>query len=356
MTALEGVTLVLGDLRQPAASIAAALGGLTTRGVLAHDWDVKDAADLAARNLAIERRGPGAVPRDAGLEGVLAGHTAEITMIATHFTPVDGALIERLPALRYVATLRAGTEHIDTDAAAGRGIVVINNPGRNANAVAEFTLGLLLAQLRGIEAGGGELRAGRWLGTEARVGFAELSGRVVGLVGFGQVGRRLAELLGGFGCQIVIHDPYLPVDLPSNVRVATLDEVLRTADVISLHARLTPETKGLIGREALASMRPTAILVNTARAELVDETALVDALRTGRLAGAAIDVFAIEPLPREHPLRGLPNVTLTPHLAGTTVEAHTMAALRLAARIEAVVAERSSPEARRASGPADGLA
>ena len=335
---MDGVTLVLGDLRQPARRISTELEGLTAGGTLTHEWDAIDTADLAARNLTVERGGPGAIPEDPGLLLAIEGHAREITLLVTHFAPVPERLIARLPALRLIATLRAATDHIDVAAASARGIAVVNNPGRNANAVAEFTLALTLAHLRGIGIASHQLREGRWLPVAARSGFAELSGRRVGLVGYGQVGRRLAELLAGFGCPLSVYDPYLSQPRPPAARAVTLEELLTTADIVSLHARLSPDTRGLIGREALALMRPTAILVNTARAELVDESSLIEALETGHLAGAALDVFDSEPLPPDHPFLQLPNVTLTPHLAGSTVEAWTLAPRRLAERIALAIA------------------
>lgn len=330
---LPGAVLVLGDLVLPAHAIAPMFAQVATDGVLAHDWDVGSTEELMERNLAVEKGGPEAVSPDLGLDAVLTDHEDEVSAVITHFFPITGRLLARLPNTRLVATARAGLENIDTEEAARRGIAVVNNPGRNANAVAEFTLGLMLAHLRGIAAAHHEVAGGYWRSFEERSGLLELSDKRIGLVGFGQVGRRLAQLLSGFGCEILVHDPYLREIPAAPVTAVALDVLLREADVVSLHARVSPENYGLIGARQLTLMRPSAVLVNSARAELVDEPALVDALRDGRLAGAALDVFSSEPLPADHPLRSLPQVTFTPHLAGSTREAFTRAPQLLAARV-----------------------
>lgn len=337
---LPGVVLILGDLVLPTSRIVPAFDGIADEGVLTHDWGVDSTEELMKRNLAVEKGGPEAVLPDPGLDAVLAGHEDAVSVVVTHFFPITRELLARLPNLRIIATVRAGVENIDTGCAAERGTTVVNNPGRNANAVAEFTLGLMLAQLRGIAAAHHEVAGGKWRSFEERSALVELSDKKVGLVGFGQVGRRLAQLLSGFGCEIVVHDPYLLEHPAAPVTVVTLDELLAEADVVSLHARVTPETHGLIGTRELALMRPSAILVNSARAELVVESALVAALRQGHLAGAALDVFSSEPLPADHPLLSCPHVTLTPHLAGSTQEAFTQGPYLLADRVSQLLCKQ----------------
>lgn len=338
---LPGVVLILGDLVLPTSSIVAAFEGIADDGVLTHDWDVDSTEELMKRNLAVEQGGPEAAPPDLSLDAVLAGHEDDVSLLVTHFFPVTRELLARLPNLRIIATVRAGVENVDTGCAEERGITVVNNPGRNANAVAEFTLGMMLAQLRGIAAAHHEVVGGKWRSFEERSALVELSDKKIGLVGFGKVGRRVAQLLSGFGCEILVYDPYLLKHSAETVTVVTLDELLAQADVVSLHARVTPETHGLIGSRELMLMRPKAILVNSARAELVVESALVAALRQGRIAGAALDVFGAEPLPASDPLRSCPHVTLTPHLAGSTREAFTRGPFLLADRVLELLCNQS---------------
>jgi D-3-phosphoglycerate dehydrogenase / 2-oxoglutarate reductase len=210
-------------------------------------------------------------------------------------------------------------------AARERGVVVVNTPGRNASAVAEFTIGAILAETRNITRGHDSLRRGEWRGDLYRADLAgeELSEMTVGLVGYGEVGRRVVKLLKAFGCRILVSDPYVQLtaeDLNDGVIQVSLDRVLGESDVVSLHPRVTAETTGMINAETLGQMKKGAYFINTARGPLVDYDALYEALRSNHLRGAMLETFSIEPAPADWPLLHLPNVTLTPHIAGASVK------------------------------------
>lgn len=280
-------------------------------------WEHESLSGLQEANLAIEQGGPEAVPLPASL----LSDCDAFHVLVVQFAPVSRRLLELASDLRLVCVLRGGTENVDVSCATERNISVMNTPGRNARAVAECTLALMLAEVRNIARSHAALKSGVWRrdfpNTEA---IPELNQKTVGLVGYGAVGRLVAHYLTAFGSKVVTYDPFLEVD-PDCVRRVELAELLEQSDVVSLHARLTDDNRHLIGAAELALMKPTAVLVNTARSGLVDEEALVEALADKRIMGAAIDVFDQEPLPPEHPLVTLDNVTMTPHLAGSTIDA-----------------------------------
>ncbi len=229
--------------------------------------------------------------------------------------------MEAATRARVVGVLRGGTENVDVAYATGRGMTVMNTPGRNARAVAECTLGLILGEVRNIARSHGLLMNGRWQRTYPNSDvIPEVCGKTVGLVCYGAVGRLVAGYLQAMGSRILAYDPFVRGD-PAPAAMVDLETLLRESDVVSIHARLTRETQHLIGEKQLALMKPTAVLVNTARSGLVDEAALVRALQARRIMGAALDVFDVEPLPADHPMLKLDNVTLTPHIAGSTIDA-----------------------------------
>ena len=246
-------------------------------------------------------------------------------MLVTHLAPLSAGIMDRLPNLKFVAVSRGGPVNIDMKAARERGILVVNTPGRNASAVAEFTIGAILAETRNITRGHDALRRGEYRGDlyRADVTGRELSEMTVGLIGYGEVGRRVVKYLKAFGCRILVCDPYVQLsadDLNDGVIQCSLDRVLTESDVVSLHARVTPETTRMINAETLRKMRKDATLVNTARGPLLDYDALYDVMKDGHLRGAMLETFAIEPVPPDWPLLQLPNVTLTPHIAGASVK------------------------------------
>ena len=249
-------------------------------------------------------------------------------LLLTNKTPIDGAAIAQLPELRYIGVLATGTNIVDRAAARARGIVVSNVPDYGADSVAEHTLALLLEASKHLAQHTAAARDGGWSAqpdfsfsvSEIRL----LAGRTLGVVGLGAIGRRVAELARAFKMKVLAarHEGGTsPPTSSADVSWCTLDEMLGSADFVSLHCPLSEQTERLINRERLARMKPGAVLINTARGALVDESAMVDALRSGHLAHAGLDVFDEEPLPAGHALTMLPNVTLSSHAAFATPEA-----------------------------------
>jgi D-3-phosphoglycerate dehydrogenase len=258
----------------------------------------------------------------------LTGH-AEV--LVTHLAPLSAGIMDRLPRLKCVAVSRGGPVNIDMKAARARGIRIVNTPGRNATAVAEFTIGAILSETRMITRGHDALKRGEWRGDLYRADRTgeELSEMTVGLIGYGEVGRRVVRLLKAFGCRILVCDPYVQLsadDLNDGVVQVSLERVLAESDVLSMHPRVTPETTRMINAETLARMKKGAFFVNTARGPLVDYPALLETLQSGHLRGAMLETFDIEPLPPDSPWLKLDNVTLTPHIAGASVKTVSYAA------------------------------
>jgi D-3-phosphoglycerate dehydrogenase len=251
--------------------------------------------------------------------------TGEAEMLVTHLAPLSAGIMDRLPQLKFVAVSRGGPVNIDMKAARERGILVVNTPGRNASAVAEFAIGAIIAETRNITRGHEALRRGEWRGDLYRADLTgrELSEMTVGVIGYGAIGRRVVKLLKAFGCRILVTDPYVQLsveDITDDVALVSLGRLLAESDVVSLHPRVTPETTKMINADTLARMKKGAYLINTARGPLVDYDALYEALVGKRLRGAMLETFSIEPAPPDWPLLKLENVTLTPHIAGTSVK------------------------------------
>jgi (S)-sulfolactate dehydrogenase len=258
-------------------------------------------------------------------------------LIVRDRTRVDAALLARAPRLAVVGRLGVGLENIDLAVCRARGIEVIPATGANADSVAEYVM-LAIGQLLrgGAFAATAEIAAGAWPRAQLGAG-REIRGKTLGIIGFGDIGRRVAKIARAFGMAIVAHDPVLPeghagwTETPTE-RLA-LDALLARADAVTLHVPLTPATLGLLSAERLALMKPGAVLVNTARGEVVVEAALAAALRAGRLGGAALDVFAEEPLASSSPLIGCPNLILSPHIAGLTIESNDRVSTLIAERV-----------------------
>lgn len=236
--------------------------------------------------------------------------------------PLAATLIARLPRLKCVVTTGVWNAAIDLKAASARGIIVCGTPnGRGQWATAELTWGLILALARDIPAQDAAMRDGAWAGAPGRL----IQGKVLGLIGFGTIAAMVADYGQAFGMRVITFSrSKTAADLPSHVTLTDLDTLLAEADVISLHCRLTEATRGMIGARELAQMKPEVLLVNTARAPLVDETALIAALQAGQVGGAALDVWSTEPLPPDHPMRQAgPRLILSPHMGYVTGETMT---------------------------------
>jgi D-3-phosphoglycerate dehydrogenase / 2-oxoglutarate reductase len=238
-------------------------------------------------------------------------------LIVRSATKVTAEVIDRADNLKAIGRAGIGVDNIDIEAATKRGVIVANAPESNTVAAAEHTLGLMLAAARRIPAADSSLRDGEW----KRSAFkgVEVSGKTLGLIGLGHVGVIVARGALGMGMRVLAYDPYVSEDRMRSMnveRAGSADEVFEQSDFVSLHVPRTPQTMGLVNEESLSSMKPTAYLINVARGGIVDETALYNALKEGTIAGAALDVFAEEPLPSSHPFWGLKNVIITTHQGG----------------------------------------
>src|SRR5213080_920335 len=306
---------------------------MTWRVVVA-DRVAKSGLDLLSNTSDIEVVDVAGKP--AELDKAIAGAHA---LIVRSETRVTAPLMARAPNLRVVARAGTGVDTIDVPAATRRGIAVMNTPGANTVSAAEHAMGLLLGLVRHIPWAAEAMRRGEW--DRKRFEGTELRGKTIGVVGLGRIGGHVGQLARAFGMQVVGHDPYLAPERAAElqVKLLPLDQLLRQADVVTLHVAYTEQTHHLINAERLRLMKPGAVLINTARGELVDESALAEAVREKRIRGAAIDVFAVEPLPADSPLRQLDRVILTPHLAASTAEAQERVSLEVCTAVrEALLA------------------
>ena len=279
------------------------------------------AVALLAREFDVDYR-PALFEDEAALARALERADA---WIVRNRTQVRGALVDALARCRVVGRLGVGLDNIDVAACEAKGMKVIPATGANALAVAEYVVGTALVLLRGAYLSSAAVASGKWPRAALSAG-RETAGKTLGLVGFGSIGQLTATRARALGMEVIAHDPLLgaghPAYAAAGVRAAGLDEVVRAADVVSLHVPLVESTRNLFSAARIASMKPGAVLVNTARGGIVDEVALVRALKDGHLAGAAIDVFAAEPLPASPHFEDCPNLILTPHVAGVTAEAN----------------------------------
>ena len=242
----------------------------------------------------------------------------------THVCPVPGKLIEKGKKLRAILVNRGGLENIDVETATKLNIPVFNNPAHNANAVAEFTVGLIISETRNIARSHNALLNGEWIENYANSGRVwELRGKKIGIIGFSSIGRLVAKYLSVFGCKILVNDIFINKEdelLKSlNIDVVDLPTLMKESDIITLHAR---SESVIVTEEMLNLMKPTAFFVNTARAHMVDYNALYKVLKDKKIMGAAIEVHPCEPLPKDYPFLKLDNVTLTSHRGGDTVNSY----------------------------------
>jgi D-3-phosphoglycerate dehydrogenase / 2-oxoglutarate reductase len=268
-------------------------------------------------------------PDKEALAGELGTADAILVRSATF---VDAAMIERAPKLRVIGRAGVGVDNVDLDAATKRGIVVMNTPGGNAVAVAEHTFALMLALARHLVRADSTMHAGKW--EKKTLQGTELRGKTLGIVGLGRVGVEVSRRALAFGMKVVAHDPYVAPSLAQqlNITMAPLDELFAQSDYITLHVGLTPQTQGMINADALRKMKKGVRLVNCARGELLNEPAVIEGLQSGQLGGAALDVYSHEPL-KDSPLATLPNVILTPHIAGSTQEAQEAVGVQIALQV-----------------------
>lgn len=278
---------------------------------------------LAAKGLELLRGVPGFEVVETVGQGADALHAAigaAVGIVVRSETKVPRELMDRAPGLRVIARAGVGTDTIDVAEATRRGIPVLYAPGANSTSAAEHTFALLLALVRKLPWASSHLAEGKW----DRKPFegTELHGKTLGILGLGRIGSLVARIGQGFGMKVVATDPYATeMGTLLGVPLQPLEELLATSDIVTLHLKLTDETRRILNAERIARMKKGAILVNVARGALVDDAALVEGLKSGQLSGAALDVYDLEPLPADSVLRGAPNLVMTPHLGASTREA-----------------------------------
>ena len=264
-----------------------------------------------------------------GLPAALADADALVVRSAVQ---ADDALMEHAPKLRVIGRAGVGVDNIDAEAATRRGIVVMNTPGANAVAVAELTLCLMTALARKVPAANNSMHAGKW--EKKSLQGSELRGKTLGILGLGRIGLEVAKRAKGFGLEVIGSDPFVSaaVARENGIKLVSLEELISGSDYLTLHVGLTPQTAGIINAKNIAAMKKGVRIINCARGELVDEAALVEALKSGHVAGAALDVLTEEP-PKNSPFFGLDNVILTPHIAGSTAEAQEAVGVQIAMQV-----------------------
>lgn len=279
----------------------------------------------------------------SGLQGGELGKalTGVDALLVRGATKVTREVLVPANGLRAVARAGSGVDNIDLVACREKGVAVFNAPGANAVSVAEHTWALILALFRHIPRAASSMAQGRW--EKAELGGAEVRGKTLGVVGFGRIGQEVGRIGLAFGCRVLAYDPLVDVeDAVVGASASTLDELLGASDIVSLHAPLLPETRGLLSAERLQKLKPSAVLVNCARGDLVDEAALERALAEGKLSGAGLDVFTVEP-PGDRPLFRFPNVIATPHVAASTPEAQKRAGVEAATAVRDFLATGLAP-------------
>jgi D-3-phosphoglycerate dehydrogenase / 2-oxoglutarate reductase len=298
---------------------------------------VTDGLDAAA--LATLRKAHQVDVQELDAKGLLTAIASYEGIIVRSRTKVTKEIFSRATRLKVVGRSGVGVDNIDVEEATARKIVVVNAPTASTVSVAELAIGHMVSLLRHLPEADLSVRSGKW--EKARFEGRELFGKTLGLLGSGRIGAEVAKRAQAFGMKVIAHDPYLASATANGlgIRLAGKDELFREADVLSIHAALTAETRSFVGAPQLAKMKRTAILVNCARGEIVDEAALADALRAGTIAGAAIDVFAAEP-PVGSPLLSAPNVVFTPHLGASTAEGQARAGAIVAEQVIQVLAGR----------------
>src|ERR1700733_6248453 len=264
-----------------------------------------------------------------GLPSALADADALVVRSAVQ---VDDALMEKAPKLRVIGRAGVGVDNIDAEAATRRGIVVMNTPGANAVAVAELTIGLMIAMARAIPRANGTMHAAKW--EKKTLQGSELRGKTLGIVGLGRIGLEVARRAKSFGMELIGYDPFIAPGIAreNQVTLVPIDEIFKRSDYLTLHVGLTTQTEGMINATSIKIMKPGVRIVNCARGELIVDEALAEGIKSGQVAGAALDVFRQEPL-KDSPYFGLDNVLLSPHIAGSTDEAQEAIGIQLAEQV-----------------------
>lgn len=330
----------IGDLLIPENFIKSGFLGLEKMGhrIETVQWKLENYEELQNINLLVETHGSEAYePSNDVLQAV-----QDADVIITQFCPITKRVIDSCKNLKMIGVLRGGYENINVKYATEKEIIVCNTPGRNADAVADFAVGMILSECRNIAKSHRNLKEGKWVRDYSNAATVpDLPGNKAGIIGLGAIGRKVARRLRGFDMEIMAYDPYVK-EVPDYVELVSLEKLMRECLIVTLHTRLSASTEHMINAEVLRMMRPDAYLINTARSGLVDEKALYEVLKAGKIAGAALDVFDVEPPLADYPLITLPNVTVTPHLAGGTVDAFTRSPKLLAKEMETLITEKDS--------------
>lgn len=262
---------------------------------------------------------------DRTAEADIVSRAKDAEIVLTNKTPLRAAALQALPALRYIGVLATGYDVVDIEQAGSQNIVVTNVPAYSTDSVAQLVFALLLELCNSVGLHNQAVQDGVWSRSLDfcfwQNSLVELSGKTMGIVGYGRIGKKVAEIARAFGMRVRVTAGRRPENLPAGMEWGSLDEVFSTADVISLHCPLQPATHGMINSDRIAQMKPTAILINASRGGLIVETDLAEALNSGRLAGAGLDVLSSEPPPASHPLIGAKNCVIIPHIAWATYEA-----------------------------------
>ncbi len=308
--------------------------------IVYYNWDLESEAELTKINIHVEKNGPNNLLKSEKI--VELGNLHQIDLMIIHFYPISNEIINNIPSLKYIGILRAGTENIDQQSCEKNNIKIINTPGRNANAVAEFTLGMVLSEMRNIARAHKSLLQNNWTKDFPISLPRELRDCTIGIIGYGNIGRLVAKKFKLLGSHVIIHDPFLPnqVITSDGFECVSDEYILENSDVVSIHLRLSDKTYHYLSKKRLSKLKQNTYLINVSRAELVDELFLVELLKSNKIAGAALDVFSQEPLAEDHPICSVPNATLTSHLAGTTSSAFTNSVNLLINNIKETILEK----------------
>lgn len=321
--------VIVGDALVSSATLMDAAKGIDFAGrngeeldIVTFEWFSQlDKEAFQAKILQIEKHGPEAVPVPDGIIEAMR----EADYLLVHIAPVSRAMLQAANKLKLIGTCRGGLEHIALDSVKQKDITLIHVI-RNAEPVADFTLSLMYAETRNIARAHHAIKTGQWCKSFSNDAFKTvLANHTVGLIGLGYIGKLVAKRLNALGIKVIAHDPFIEAATLSKegiqVELLPLESVVSQADILSLHMRLTPETEGMINKDIFNKMKPGSYIINTARAGVVCKEDLIDALQNKRIAGAALDVSWCEPIEANDPLLALDNVTLTPHIAGDTIDA-----------------------------------